>query len=309
MFNIGYFKGQPTDYILKYSGGKLAKDGQGLAFYYLRHRTQVVAVPTSSRDANFVFNETTNNFQAVTIQGQVTYRIHNPRQASGLLNFSIDPKSRAYLSNDPDRLAQRITNVVQMETRGELQKLSLEEALAGYQAIAASVQQSVKAGKLLDALGVELISLFFLSAKPTPEVGQALEAEYRETLLRKADEAIYARRAAAVEEEGKIKERELNSDITLEEQRRRLIDLRGENELREAENRGKAQELESRYKTESKKLELALYGGLEPRAVLALALNELGSNADRIGNLTITSEMLASLLNGKASESASQSEG
>jgi hypothetical protein len=302
MFNIGYFKGQPTDYILKYSGGRLAKEGQGLAFYYLRHNTQVVAVPTSSQDANFVFNETTNNFQAVTIQGQVTYRIHNPRQASGLLNFSIAPKTRAYLSNDPDRLAQRITNVVQMETRGELQKQSLEEALAGYQTIAAKVQQAVKAGKLLDALGVELISLFFISAKPTPEVGQALEAEYRETLLRKADEAIYARRAAAVEEEGKIKERELNSDITLEEQRRRLIDLKGENEFREAENRGKAEEIVSRYRTDSKKLDLALYSGLEPRAVLALALNELGSNADRIGNLTINSEMLASLLNGKTSE-------
>ena len=303
MFNIGYFKGQPTDYILKYSGGRLAKEGQGLAFYYLRHSTQVVAVPTSSRDASFVFNETTNNFQAVTIQGQVTYKIHEPRKAAGLLNFSIDPYTRAYTSNDPDRLAQRITNVVQMETRGELQGRSLEETLASYQSIAASVQQSVKSGKLLDALGVELISLFFIAAKPTPEVGQALEAEYRETLLRKADEAIYARRAAAVEEEGKLKERELVSDITLEEQRRKLIDLKGENELREAENRGKAQEVESRYRTESKKQELALYGGLEPRAVLALALNELGSHAERIGNLTITSEMLASLLNDKATPS------
>jgi len=32
-------------------------------------------------------------------------------------------------------------------------------------------------------------------------VGKALEAELREALLRKADEAIYARRAAAVDEE------------------------------------------------------------------------------------------------------------
>jgi hypothetical protein len=150
---------------------------------------------------------------------------------------------------------------------------------------------------------VELISIYFISAKPTPEVGQALEAEYRETLLRKADEAIYARRAAAVEEEGKIKERELNSDITLEEQRRRLINLKGENDLLEAENRGKAAGIEAAHRVDSKKLELALYNGLEPRAVLALALNELGANAERIGNLTITSEMLASLLDGRAASS------
>jgi len=296
---IGFFKGQPTDYVIRYGSGRIRREGQGLAFFYLKYNTHVVAVPTSSMDANLLFNEVTSNFQTVTIQGQFTYHIQNPRRAAELLNFTMDPATHRHVSDDPDRLAQRITNVIQMETRGQLQKRTLEEALAGYETVAATVERGVKGGKLLDSLGVELISIFFVAARPTPEVGQALEAEYRETLLRKADEAIYARRAAAVEEEGKIKERELLSDISLEEQRRRLIDLQGENELREAENRGKAQELESRYRTEAKKLELALYGGLEPRSVLALALNELGAHADRIGNLTITSEMLASLLNGR----------
>src|SRR6476661_3996176 len=133
MFNIGYFKGQPTEYILKFSGGKLAAEGQGLAFFYFRYKTQVLAIPTSSVDANFVFNEVTRNFQAVTIQGQFTYRIKNPQEAATLLNFTIDPSTRNDLSNDPDRLSQRITNVIQMETRGELQKLSLEEALGSYE--------------------------------------------------------------------------------------------------------------------------------------------------------------------------------
>jgi hypothetical protein len=49
--------------------------------------------------------------------------------------------------------------------------------------------------------------------------------------------AISAHRVVAVEEERKIKENELNTEITLEEQRRRLIDLQGENAFREAESR------------------------------------------------------------------------
>jgi hypothetical protein len=89
---------------------------------------------------------------------------------------------------------------------------------------------------LLDPPGAQLLNVHFVAAKPTPEVAKALEADYRETLLRKADMAISARRAAAVEEERKIKENELNTEITLEEQRRRLIDLQGENGLREAEH-------------------------------------------------------------------------
>lgn len=296
MLNIGYFKGQPTDHIIKYSAGKMRHEGPGLAFYYLKHNTQIVAVPTSSRDVSFVFNEVTNNFQAVTIQGQLTYRILDPRKAAALLNFTIDPQTQAYTSDDPSKLAQRITNVVQMQTRGELQKLTLEETLGKFEGIAAAVLRAIREEKQLDSLGVDVLSVYFVSAKPTPEVGKALEAGYRETLLRKADEAIFARRAAAVEEERKIKENELNTDIALEQQRKQLITLKGDNDLSEAENRGKALEREAEFRARAQGLELAVYRDLEPRAILALALNELGQNADRIGNLTITSEMLASIL-------------
>ncbi len=299
MLNIAYFKGQPTEHILKYGAGKLRKEGPGLAFFYFKHSTQIVSVPTSSTDAGFVFNEVTNNFQSVTIQGQFTYRIFSPKQAAALLNFTIEPKTHKYTSNDPERLSQRITNIVQMETRGELQKLTMEEVLSRYEGIAATVQRRVKEGALLESLGVELLSVYFIAAKPTPEVAKALEAEYRETLLRKADEAIYARRAAAVEEERKIKENELNTDITLEEQRQRLITLKGANDLTEAENRGKALEKEAEFQARANERQLAVYKDMPPRSLLALAMHELGQNAERVGNLTITSEVLASILNGR----------
>jgi hypothetical protein len=306
MLNIGYFKAQPTEYIIRYASGRVTKEGQGLAFFYLKHNTQVVAVPTSSVDANLVFNEMTSNFQAVTIQGQFTYRIQNPKRAAELLNFTMEPGTHRYASNDPDQLAQRITNVIQMETRTDIQRRSLEEVLSQFEAIASGVQTRIKSSSLLEPLGAELLSVYFTAAKPTPEVAKALEADYRETLLRKADTAIYARRAAAVEQERQIKENELNTEIALEEQRRRLIDLQTENNLREAQGRGKALEEEARYRASAKQMELQVYAGLESRKVLALALNELGQNAGQIGNLTITSEILAGLLNSGADGSGAK---
>ena len=305
MLNIGFFKAQPNEYIIKYVSGRMAREGQGLAFFYFKHNTQIVAVPTSSTDANLVFNEVTRNFQAVTIQGQLTYRIHDAKRAAELLNFTMDPVRHQYISSDPDRLAQRITNVIQMETRTEIQQRSLEEVLSQFETIAVSVQSRIKESLLLDPLGAQLLNVYFVAAKPTPEVAKALEAEYRETLLRKADMAISARRAAAVEEERKIKENELNTEITLEEQRRRLIDLQGENRLREAESRGKALEEKARYRARAKQLELDVYAALDSRKVLALAMNNLGQNAARIGNLTITSELLAALLNGRSADGTS----
>jgi regulator of protease activity HflC (stomatin/prohibitin superfamily) len=199
MLNIGYFKAQPTEYVIKYASGRAAREGQGLAFFYWKHNTQVVAVPTSSVDANLVFNELTSNFQVVTIQGQFTYRIHNPKRAAELLNFTMDPVAHQYVSNDPDRLAQRITNVIQMETRTEIQRRSLEEVLSQYERIAAGVQSRIKDLLLLEPLGAELLNVYFVAAKPTPEVAKALEADYRETLLRKADKekTRFARPGAA----------------------------------------------------------------------------------------------------------------
>jgi hypothetical protein len=296
---IGYFKGQPTEYVIRYSSGRIGREGQGLAFFYLKYNTHVVAVPTSSMDANLLFNEVTSNFQTVTIQGQFTYHIQNPRRAAELLNFTMDPATHRHVSNDPDRLAQRITNVIQMETRTEIQKRSLEEVLTQYETIAARVQERVKTSTLLDPLGAELLSVYFVGAKPTPEVAKALEADYREGLLRKADMAISARRAAAVEEERKIKENELNTEIALEQQRRQLIDLQGENALKVATSRGKAIEEEARYQAQATRMDLDLYPAIDPRKVLALAMSRLGQNAERIGNLTITPDILAALLAGR----------
>jgi hypothetical protein len=59
-------------------------------------------------------------------------------------------------------------------------------------------------------------------------------------------------------------------------------------------------ELEAQYRARAKEMELAVYSQMDPRAILSLALNEMGQNAGQIGNLTITSEILSSLLNGHA---------
>jgi hypothetical protein len=124
-------------------------------------------------------------------------------------------------------------------------------------------------------------------------VAKALEAEYRESLLRRADEAIYARRADTVEKERKIKENELNTEIALEQQRERLIDLQGENTQREADYRGRALEreaqsraraieLEAAARAKAMELETEVSSGVDASKILALALRELSSSADKL---------------------------
>lgn len=292
-----YFKGQPTDYILRYTGGSLKSSGLGQAFFYWQYNTQVVAVPTQSQDASFVFNELTRDFQEVTLQGQITFRIKDAKLTAGLFNFTINPQKYEYLSEDHDKLGKRLTNLVQIETRAEVSQRTLQETLRDASQLSSAVAERLRAGSLLSNLGVELLSVDFLSVRATPEVGKALEAELREALLRKADEAIYARRGAAVDEEKRIKEKELASDKALEEQRKDYIALQGANALAEAENAARAREVAAEAEAKAAEMNLVIYQDIDHRKLLAYAIKEM-SNAN-IGNLTFTTEMLASLLQAK----------
>jgi regulator of protease activity HflC (stomatin/prohibitin superfamily) len=242
-------------------------------------------VPVSTIDVPFILNETTGNFQAVTVQGQLTYRIADPKTMASILNFTVDPRTRQFISTDPEKLPQRIVNAIQAHLRAELLKLALDDALRRSADLAATVLAQIKAEPLLAAMGVECLNLYLNSIKPTPEMAKALEAEYREGLQQRADQAIYARRAAAVEQERRIKENELNTQVTLEQKRQELVNLQGQNNNKQSE-----------YDAKSTDIWLGPWRNTDARLVLALALRSLGDNAQKIGNLNVTPEILASLL-------------
>src|SRR5215471_16799762 len=219
MFN--FMKVPPTTYVLQYKHGRIKREGAGLSFIYYAPTSTIVAIPMASADVPFVFQEATADFQAVTIQGQITYRVADPKRLASLLDYSVD-KRRAYYSEDPRKLAERLVHALQTLTRAITQKQTLREVLVSSDAIVADVLGKLRQSEAVSALGVEILALSILAIHPTPETSCALEAEAREALQRRADEAIYARRNAAVEQERLIKESELNTEIAVEEKKRQI---------------------------------------------------------------------------------------
>lgn len=316
MLGIRFMKAVPTTYVLQYKDGRIKREGAGLSFFYYVATSTIVVLPLASADVPFVFNEITADSQAITIQGQLTYRVADPKRLAGLLNFSIEPGGK-FLSEDPDLLKQRLVHATQILTRAVTQRMTLREALMSSEAIVSEVLSSLKGTESVAMLGVEILGLSILSVKPTPEMARALEAEAREALQRGADEAIYARRNAAVEQERMIKESELNTEITVEEKRRQiretqmaaeisvekqraaLIEQRIENERKEAESRAYALEatLKPLRGLDWRTLMAVVAGKADPKFMIALAFQELAENAQKIGELTITPDLLKSLLN------------
>ena len=336
MFGIKFIKVQPTTYLLQYRGGKVVREGLGLSFFYYAPTTSLVAVPVGSADAPFIFQETTSDFQAVTIQGQVTYRVGDPRRLAGLLNFTLTPDGRGYASEDPKKLAERVIHVVNVLARAELQKLALREAIRASDAIVDAVKKRLVSAEEITSLGLEILGLSVLAIKPVPETARALEAEAREQLFRESDEAIYARRNAAVEQERGIKENELNTEIAIEnkkrqiretqmeaeravqekkhllekealeagigieDRRKKLVELEAENARAEADARAYGVEatMKALSTTDARILQALASTSMKPEQLIAFAFQELAGKAEKIGQLNISPDLLRELLAG-----------
>jgi regulator of protease activity HflC (stomatin/prohibitin superfamily) len=315
MFGIRYFKAAPTTFVMQHVGGEVRREGTGLSFFYFAPSTTLVAVPVGSTDVPFIFHEVTADFQLVTVQGHLTYRVVDPRRLAALLDYSLLPGGE-HASEDPDKLPLRITHAAQNAVRGEVQGRALRAALLEADAIAARVESALSASAALAALGVELLGFSILAIKPVPETAKALEAEARERLLREADDAIYARRNNAVEQERTIRENELNTEvavqakqrqieetrlagqIALEEQRRQLVATEAQNSKTRSDAQAYAVEATLKPLTalDPKALQVLAARSVDPRLLVAMAFQEIAANATKVGNLNISPELLDSLL-------------
>ncbi|MDE5564032.1 MAG: SPFH domain-containing protein, partial [Oscillospiraceae bacterium] len=109
-----YIKFLPSQYVLRYNQGKLVSEGVGLSFFYLDRFTSVCAVPIPNNDADFIFEVATQDFQNVTVQGQLTYRITDYKCTAGAMDFTVNLKTKQY-NNDPMRkLSKRIVNIAEV---------------------------------------------------------------------------------------------------------------------------------------------------------------------------------------------------
>ena len=339
MFGVKFMKADPSTYIVQYKNGQIVKAGLGLSFFYYGPSTSLIAVPMGSNDVHFIFEELTKDFQQVTVQGQLTVKVVDVKALTANLNFTLAKNGR-HASEDPKKLQQNLVNLAQVAIRRELAVLSLKEALAAAENIAAAVKADLASSDLVQTLGLEMLGLSIVAVKPNQETARALEAETREVLLRQADEAVYLRRNAAIEQERVIKENELRTEAAVETKKREIMERKLETkraeqekiqEMREAEMSGKiilqkkneelvavtvenskkeAQAkafeteaiLEPLRRTDAKIILALAMRGMNPGQLIALSFKELAEQADKIGTLNISPDLLGQLLENKNGE-------
>ena len=342
MFGIRFIKTQPTTHLMQFRRGRLVREGAGLAMFYYSPTSTLVAVPVGSQDCGFMLELVTADFQAVTVQGQLTYRVSAPQRTAALMDFSLAADGQAYLSEDPQRLRERVVMQAQVIVQQAVQALPLKDALKASASIARDVQRQLAGQAEIEALGLEILGVSVGAVRPTPDIARALEAESREANLKAADEAIYQRRMSAVQNERAIRQNELDTEVAVEEKRREIQAsrmeakaalLRRENELRN-EQMGADIELENQRKslvagqadnaralaeaeahrvrsvmaalqaTDPRIVQALASSGMQPGQLIAQAFSGIAEKAERIGQLNVSPDLLQSLMGSPAARSA-----
>ena len=335
MLGIKFIKSEPTTFLMAFRSGKIVKEGAGLSFVYFGPTTSLVAVPVGSKSQDFIFQPVTADFQAVTVQGQVSYRVSEPQKLAGMLNYTLRQDSQVYVSDDPEKLKDRVLGVVEVLVQKSLKKMNLKQALLASDEIASVIEEGLRNQAEIQSLGLNILRASVFAVKPTPETAKALEAEARESILRGADEAIFSRRNSAVENERAIRESELDTEVAVEQKKRKIRETQMEAEasIRRKKYELRSADMQSDIDVENMRKEFVAVNadnirtlaeaeaqkigaitkmlkdvdpklvqalaaiGMEPSQLIAQAFGGLAENAGKIGQLNVSSELLASLMN------------
>ncbi|MGW0120482.1 SPFH domain-containing protein [Streptomyces sp. NPDC003327] len=314
-----HLRSAPTAHIRHQRRGRLVHDGEGLSFWFRPLTAALSEVPVNDRELAMAFHARTADFQDVSVQSTVTYRIGDPAAAATRLDFSIDPDTGAWRGTPLEQIATLLTETAQQHALDVLARTALAAALVdGVAAVRDRIADGLAAEPRLPATGIEVVAVRVVAIRPEPEVERALRTPAREQIQQEADRATYERRAVAVERERAIAENELASKIELARQEERLVEQRGTNARREAEESAAADavraEAEAVRKVRLARAEaeaareigaaragaqtawLQAHAEADPAVLHALAVTRAAENLPRIEHLTLTPDVLTGLL-------------
>src|SRR5918994_322467 len=123
-------RAEPTSHVLAYRGGKLRTEGAGQAFWFRAINTAIAEVPIDDRELPFLFHVRSADFQALTVQGVITFRVVDPQRVARRIDFAVDLDSGRWTQTPLEQLAGLVMQLAQQFVIDELVKRDVRRILA-----------------------------------------------------------------------------------------------------------------------------------------------------------------------------------
>ena len=305
---LRHLRSEASVHITHYRKGRKRKAGRGLAFWFRPDGASIAEIPMDDRDMPFLFRGRSKDYQEVTAQGLITWRVADPEGLAERLDFTVDLKTGAYLAEPLDQVATLLTGLARQEALRYLAELPIGELLEnGPAPVQVCVERGLTSAERLTAMGIEAVSVRLADLAPSAELDRALQTPTFEALQQRADQATFERRALAVEKERAIAENELQNRIELARWESQLIDQEDENARNRATGEAEARQIAAageaervrvvgQARAETEKARMEIYRDLPRDVLLALAAREFAGKLTSIEHLSVTPDLLGSLL-------------
>lgn len=303
-----HIRTEPSTWVAHYRGGHLRRAGRGLSFWFRHIDSSIAQVPVDDRELDLMFHGRSSDFQDVTAQGVVTYRVVDPERAAERIDFAISVVDGRYLRTPLEQIAALLTQHAQQYVWEYMTTTPLRTILVeGVGEVRARIRDGLAAEERIAALGIEVVAVRVAAVRPTSEVETALQAPVREGIQQQADEATFQRRAMAVEKERAIEENELQNRIELARREEQLVAQEGANARLQATEQAAASriaadadaqriEVVEQATVTAERDRMAIIRDLDPRVLLALAAREGASKLQSIEHLSVSPDMLTPML-------------
>jgi regulator of protease activity HflC (stomatin/prohibitin superfamily) len=253
---LKHLRSESNMHIRRFRRGKLVASGKGLAFWFIPMGTSIAELPTDDRELQFIFQGRSGDYQEVTIQGEIIYRVTDPDCLAERIDFSIDLASGLHRNQPLEQLAALFTSTAQKYAGRYIASKDIQTlVIDGPENIQASIEQGFSSEHVFAEMGLEMVSLGIRNIRPVAELEKAMQTPTRESIQQNADEATFQRRALAVEKERAIAENELQNRIELAVREEKLISQQGANERRRVEEQAIAEETSVKSRIECEQME------------------------------------------------------
>jgi len=316
---VRHLRSETSSHMLLSKAGRPVLAGRGLAFWFFPLSSSIAEVPVDDRELPVLFHGRSKDFQDVTTQGVISWRVADPQRVAERIDFSIDLEKGVWVKQPLEQVAQLLTELAQQVAWSFLAHHDIAEILQdGVAELRALVSDALASDEGLAGMGITVVTVRISSVRPTAEVEKALQTPTRERIQQESDKATFERRALAVERERAIMENELQNKIELAKREEQLIERLGANERKRLTEKNEADRLEAEGRAERARMEadaeastirtvesaraeaeratIDIYRDLPIEVLFGLAARDIAEHLPPIEHLTLSPELIGPAL-------------
>lgn len=305
---VAQLRSDASHHVIRYKNGVVKRSGRGLVFWFRPATASIAEVPMDDREMTLFVKGRSADFQQVNVQGVLAWRVVEPERLAGRIDFTVGLITGTWLREPIERIETRLTGVVNQAALGYLAEAPVRTLLdAGVEPLRRRLEAAVAADPALAEVGLGIVAVRLNNLAPSSELERALQTPTFEALQQKADEAMFERRALAVDKERAIAENELGNKIELARREKQLIAEEADNARDRAAGVADARRIEAAAeadriavveaaRAEAERAHVTAYQGVPASVLLALAARVLAGKLDTIEHLNITPDLLAAAL-------------